>query len=303
MLIAQPPRALPGASFNLQKQEQVYQMVFNPEEDFTLPQLRLLQSDLCRAHAEGYVRNVMRGSVSNGFGNFDMRVTEHAVQSAEALVSAAFAALTRPQHVAFAPASGFHHAHYNRGGGFCTFNGLMVAAQLARDKGYARNVLIIDGDGHWGDGTDDVIIALGLRDYVTQVSLDKASVLGSIDAARLTLLRAQRTFRPDLILYQAGADAHIEDPYGAGYLTDAAWVERDLSVFGWAKQLDIPLVWCLAGGYNGLKTLNLHNRTFQAALQVYEPESTRLISAPDPLSAKAGPQCLGTSVPAPQSQT
>lgn len=287
MLIAQPPRALPGASFNLQKQEQVYQMVFNPEEDFTLPRVTLSHEDLALAHDSAYVHRVMRGDVSNGFGTLDSDVLVHAVQSSESIVAATFAALTRPQRVAFAPASGFHHACYNRGGGFCTFNGLMIAAQMVRGQGLAREVLIIDGDGHWGDGTDDVIKALNAQDYVRQVSLDKGSVLDSVDAARLKLARAQRTFRPDLVLYQAGADAHIDDPYGAGYLTDEAWTERDLSVFRWANKHSIPLVWCLAGGYNGLKTLNLHNRTFQAALQVYEPGSTRLFSAPDLLSAMA----------------
>src|SRR4030095_14026787 len=40
--------------------------------------------------------------------------------------------------VAAALASGFHHAHADHGEGFCTFNGLVVAAEALRASGRLR---------------------------------------------------------------------------------------------------------------------------------------------------------------------
>ena len=50
----------------------------------------------------------------------------------------------------------------------------------------------------------------------------------------------------DLVLYQAGADPHIDDPLG-GILTTAQMSARDRLVF--EKLGHLPLVWNLAGGY------------------------------------------------------
>lgn len=36
--------------------------------------------------------------------------------------------------ISCSPSSGFHHAHYDRNHGFCTFNGLIVAARKVSDE-------------------------------------------------------------------------------------------------------------------------------------------------------------------------
>lgn len=48
--------------------------------------------------------------------------------------------------------SGLHHARRETGEGFCTFNGLAIAAREALSAG-ARSVLILDLDAHFGGGT------------------------------------------------------------------------------------------------------------------------------------------------------
>src|SRR6185436_6742386 len=55
--------------------------------------------------------------------------------------------------VSAALASGFHHAHADHGEGFCTFNGLVVAADALNASGEARTVSILDMDLHYGNGT------------------------------------------------------------------------------------------------------------------------------------------------------
>lgn len=211
----------------------------------------LQSEELCVAHAATYVEGVLAGQLPTGFGAPSAAVATQAAWCASAMVAATRYVLAKPG-VAFVPASGFHHASWGNGGGFCTFNGLMIAALTAGVK-----TLIIDGDGHHGDGTDEII----RRSKTKKVR--NCSKLYRDWWYELT----EKALREDyeLVLYQAGADAHIGDPYGAGYLDDDDWVLRDSFVFGTCLKRQLPLVWCLAGGYNGRKTVELHTTTYKLA--------------------------------------
>lgn len=273
MKIASPPRAGNLTEGNLTKQEQVFSLCYDPLYD------ELLQAPgivwLSDVHDINYLRNVFNLKVVNGFGNTYEAVLDHATQSVDAMYSAAYAAVTSESRVAFAPCSGFHHAGYDYASGYCTFNGLVAAAVRLRKLNLVNQVTIIDGDGHFGDGTQDIIDQLNLT-WLRHVSLDYNTVRAS-PAKAMKLLIDGLSHSTDLVLYQAGADAHKADPYEAGYLSDAGWHERDLLVFNTCKAKGYPVAWNLAGGYNGMKTLTLHTQTFAAALQVYEPDSPRLV--------------------------
>jgi acetoin utilization deacetylase AcuC-like enzyme len=77
--------------------------------------------------------------------------------------------------------------------------------------------------------------------------------------------------RPDLVLYQAGADPYREDPYSPLLLDHDDLRERDRFVFAWAKAQGLPLAWVLAGGYTKdvSKVVGVHVGTFDAALAVH----------------------------------
>jgi acetoin utilization deacetylase AcuC-like enzyme len=77
--------------------------------------------------------------------------------------------------------------------------------------------------------------------------------------------------RPDLVLYQAGADPYREDPYSPLDLDVDDLRERDRQVFAWAKRAGLPLAWTLAGGYTPdvSKVVDVHVATFEAARAVY----------------------------------
>lgn len=199
------------------------------------------------AHHPDYVDGVLDGRVANGFGNRSEAVARSLPYTVGSMVAAVRDVLVTARHgrgraVACSPTSGFHHANHAHGGGFCTFNGLMVAALVARQEGLCERVYIIDGDQHWGDGTDDIIRKLGLR-WVQQFHgprTNAAEYFRALDAAWPQMERA------DLIIYQAGADIHLDDPLG-GILSTADMRERDLRlrVLADAK----PFAWNLAGGY------------------------------------------------------
>jgi acetoin utilization deacetylase AcuC-like enzyme len=223
------------------------------------------------AHDPKYVAGVFSGRHRNGFGNTSGDVADSLRFTVGSIVAAADHVLTTKDKVACSPTSGFHHAGYSKGGGFCTFNGLMVAAITAHELGLADRILIVDLDAHWGDGTFDIIRKLGVG-YIDQISASQcrnpAQVLRRAD---LGANRAFREGRYDLVLYQAGADLHVDDPLG-GMLTTDQMRERDDLVFAGARRHGVPIVWNLAGGYQrddqgGIApVLALHRATMQACL-------------------------------------
>jgi acetoin utilization deacetylase AcuC-like enzyme len=75
----------------------------------------------------------------------------------------------------------------------------------------------------------------------------------------------------DLLIYQAGADVHVDDPLG-GILTTEQMRQRDRLVFSIARAKNIPLAWNLAGGYQTpvSKVVALHEQTMDACLALYQ---------------------------------
>jgi acetoin utilization deacetylase AcuC-like enzyme len=74
-----------------------------------------------------------------------------------------------------------------------------------------------------------------------------------------------------VVLYQAGADPHIDDPLG-GFLTTSQMAMRDWKVFQGLKERGIAVAWNLAGGYQSplSKVVQLHLNTMRACLEAFE---------------------------------
>ncbi|HET9034298.1 MAG TPA: hypothetical protein VFN25_15515 [Dokdonella sp.] len=225
--------------------------------------------ELCLAHDPDYVRGVLSLRLANGFGNHLAEVAQSLPWTSGAMLGAARLALN--EGCAVAPVSGFHHAGYEQGGGFCTFNGLIVTARVLRGEGRVRRVGILDFDQHYGNGTTDIIRELGLywiEHYSAAADWDRPSqaeeFLGEIPKIMMQFERC------DLLLYQAGADPHVNDPLG-GWLTTAQLRERDRLVFASCKKLGLPVAWNLAGGYqtNLRKVLDIHDNTMLECLTAF----------------------------------
>jgi len=226
--------------------------------------------DLALAHDPAYVNAVLSGRVPNGFDTHSVEVARSLPYTTGAMIEAARASLV--SGCACAPVSGFHHAHYERGGGFCTFNGLVVTAQTLIAEADLQRILILDCDMHYGDGTDQIIEKLRLSARIQNTTFGRWFGSPSDAHAYLAKLRnmAAQFNDYDLILYQAGADVHVDDPLG-GVLTTEETVERDRIVFEAARQAAVPIAWNLAGGYQRplSRVIDLHVNTMQACAQVY----------------------------------
>jgi acetoin utilization deacetylase AcuC-like enzyme len=77
--------------------------------------------------------------------------------------------------------------------------------------------------------------------------------------------------KPDILLYQAGADPLRDDPYSPLQLTHEDLKARDRIVFEFAKAEKIPVAWVLAGGYcpEIEKVVHVHLNTARACWEVF----------------------------------
>lgn len=257
----------------------------------------LTVDDVAIAHHPDYVRGVLSGKNRNGFGTTSREVAQSLLYTSGAILAAARAAIEHRENT-LAPVSGFHHAGYRSGGGFCTFNGLMITTLRLLAEG-CKQVAILDCDAHFGDGTEDILdhfFTSEVREVMTvrregSVSDKTTSILhysfgdhyGFASDPNVVHSRAKAFLRSlpkvvesmsyaDVILYQAGADPHIEDPLG-GMLTSEELAERDEIVFSAAKRVGVPVAWDLAGGYRRddagsiEPVLDTHTRTLKACLR------------------------------------
>lgn len=231
----------------------------------------LTRADLYTSHERAYVDDVLDGFQENGFGNRLKEVADSLPYTSGSLYHAAVHALD--QGIALSPTSGFHHAKYHSGGAFCTFNGLTIAAQLLRSRDKVKKVGIVDFDCHYGNGTVDIIDHLDLKHIV---HLTYGDHFHRFSGAASWLKALDKELEPfskcGILIYQAGADPHRDDPLG-GDLTTEEMLERDRIVFRFAKDRGIPIVWNLAGGYQQPfeNVLDLHENTLKACLEVFRP--------------------------------
>jgi len=183
--------------------------------------------------------------------------------------------------------SGLHHARRKRGAGFCTFNGLALAAKTLLNEG-AQSVLILDFDAHCGGGTYSLIkdepriwqadVATDSFDRYTpkaQLTLDIVSDAAKYLPTIWRRLAELETRAPqfDLCLYNAGMDP--SEKCGTGGLRgidEAMLAEREELVFSWCHERKIPIAFVLAGGYiggalNEAGLVDLHRLTLTAAVE------------------------------------
>jgi acetoin utilization deacetylase AcuC-like enzyme len=237
--------------------------------------IALQRKDLRLAHEPGRVNRILDCRDMNGFGNKSFDVAQSLPYTSGSVYQATLLALTNTSKMAASFSSGFHHAGYDYCGGFCTFNGLVIAAQKLWNAGKVVQVMILDLDAHYGDGTEDIIRKLKLH-YIRHESFG-SECIGEDYLSRLrdVMDSLQDGPRPDVIIYQAGADVHVNDPLGSGVLTTEQMAERERIVFSTTKKLGIPIAWNLAGGYQRdedggiLPVLQLHEQTYRIVQEIY----------------------------------
>jgi acetoin utilization deacetylase AcuC-like enzyme len=244
-----------------------------PVEIIDVPPISI--KDICLAHEENFVRSVLAGQLENGFENRSLEIADTLRYTNGSMRDAAKRAIENGIAAA-SPTSGFHHAHWEIASGFCTFNGLMITAQWLLKNGHAKRVGIIDCDYHYGNGTDHIIGKLNISSQIKHFTAGRSFHYTDQSVAFFETLHNTVKFMQDcdVVLYQAGADPHIDDPLG-GFLTTEQMYQRDLLVFTECRQHNIPVAWNLAGGYqqhddgstNWDALTEIHTNTLKACWQ------------------------------------
>jgi acetoin utilization deacetylase AcuC-like enzyme len=223
------------------------------------------RDQIALAHSQEYMDGILNCELLNGFRGRQRDVADSLPWTCGSLLSAARGALNNGL-VTCSPTSGFHHAGYETGYGYCTFNGLMVTALTLKLEGKVQRVGILDCDQHYGDGTAEIMATLN-ADWIRHVSQEHWSQTEAVPFIDQLPNVVRSLADCDLLIYQAGADPHINDPLG-GFLTTNELAERDRIVFSVAKSIGIPLVWNLAGGYQEplARVLEIHRNTMLACV-------------------------------------
>jgi len=236
------------------------------------PVVSITAEELYLVHDDHHVDAVLSAEIEDGFGNRSLKSIDAIKHTVGNLVqSARFAVSSNP--IVWSLTSGFHHAGHNFCGGYCTFDALTLAAE---ELHRARNLktLIIDEDAHYGNGCVNIIAMRGMEDYCryhqSSHTHGDPGAEGATGRYGRELNKLLDEFKPDLILYQAGADNWVGDPLG-GSLTMQQLYLRDLITFQAASDRDIPVVVNLAGGYADHydDTLTIHMNTGEAMKEVF----------------------------------
>ena len=176
-------------------------------------------------------------------------------------------------------AGGFHHAFPDHAEGFCYINDIAVAIRRLRADGLAGRAAVVDLDVHQGNGTafvfrsDPTVFTFSMHqenNYPVKQpgALDVGLEDGIGDEEYLQLLAAHLpevldVFRPELVVYQAGADPLADDQLGGLALTPKGLRRRDERVIGSCARRGIPVAGVLGGGYarNTQDTVRAHHET------------------------------------------
>ena len=241
------------------------------------------RSELEAVHDAGLIDMIER-LVAAGGGAIDpdthvdaacYRAARHASGAACAMVRALIGGEARIAFAALRPAG--HHAERSRAMGFCLFNNIAIAAQLAIEQLGVRRVFILDWDVHHGNGTAEIFRH---RDDVLFASIHQADIFpgsgllpdagsgagrgytinlpipaGSDGDLWLSLLEhvvmpAATAFAPELVLISAGFDAHQADPLGDCRLESSDYARMARHVRELAEHAHAPIGAVLEGGYH-----------------------------------------------------
>jgi acetoin utilization deacetylase AcuC-like enzyme len=269
-------------------------------------------SELELVHAPMLVRHIRRLCLSGG-GQLDPDtfVTEpsftaalHAAGGACAMVRELLAGREESAFCALRPAG--HHALRDQAMGFCLFNNVAIAAELAiRELGLHR-VFILDWDVHHGNGTADFfrrrsdVLFASIHQAGAYPGTGAVSDMGSgegfgytinapvphgadeemwVSVLEHVIIPAALEFRPQLILISAGFDGHSLDPLAGCALESRSYAQMTAQVMDLASRVGAPVGAVLEGGYE----LNALADSVLAMIGALGGQTQAESIAPDPL--------------------
>jgi acetoin utilization deacetylase AcuC-like enzyme len=248
-----------------------------PGVELVAPKLAT-EEELLRIHSPAYVKSVLTGELKYlAAGFWSKELLKSILATTGGMRDAVLEAFRNGRSGSFS--SGLHHASADNGKGFCTFNGLALAALVALEK--VSEVGILDLDAHCGGGTADILkknkqvrlVDVSVCSYDEWKPLAKSRhFFEVVDQPRdylATVRKALKTLEGvEFLIYNAGMDTHEKAGGIAGITLDII-KQREALVVEWARERNVPIIFALAGGYmwSGLtlkEVAELHLETVKA---------------------------------------
>ena len=160
----------------------------------------------------------------------------------------------------------------------------MSTSVSSKNKNLVTKILVIDLDVHQGNGTAKLMeneprvftfSMHGKNNYPLKKELSDLDIEledGTGDRDYLYLLESSlhsilKDFDPDFVFYQCGVDIIDTDKLGKLKVSKEGARKRDILVFDTVKQLDVPVVCSMGGGYSPkiADIVDAHANTFRMA--------------------------------------
>ena len=248
-----------------------------PGVELVAPKLAT-KAELLRIHSLEYVHNVLTGGLKYlAAGFWSKELLQSILATTGGMRDAVFEAFRNGRSGSLS--SGLHHASTNNGKGFCTLNGLALAALVALEK--VGEVGILDLDAHCGGGTADILkknkkvrladVSVCSYDAWTPIAKSR-HFFEVVDRPGRYIAKVREALKAlegvEFLIYNAGMDTH-EKAGGLDGITLDIIKEREALVVEWARERNVPIIFALAGGYtwSGLtlkEVAELHLETVRA---------------------------------------
>ncbi len=263
---------------------------FAEPADFVEPQ-PATDEDVLLAHDAEWVEKLKHGTLSfHEILKLEIPYSRKMVEAFWLMAGGTILAATNAlrEGFGFNVGGGFHHGFRGHGEGFCAINDVAVAVRRVQKDGRVERVIVVDTDVHQGNGTasifagDPSVFTLSIHQFNNypyekppsniDINLeDGVSDAGYLKQLGDALQPALDEFRPELLMYVAGADPFMEDQLGGLLLTYDGLAHRDRLVFESARDRHIPVCTTLAGGYafNPHDTVVIHANTAKVGAEVF----------------------------------
>ena len=227
--------------------------------------------DIYRAHSKDYVDRFLNSNLSNkeireiGLKPWSSAIVDRTMF----LTGGSLKALEDIKNGSFISSNlggGTHHAHRDKGSGFCIFNDLAICALKAINDYKFKKALIIDLDVHQGDGTAsilrgiDEIFTFSMHCQKNYPFLKQKSDLDVpldeelTDEQYIEILKKNifklESIDSDIIFFQAGVDSLKEDRYGKLNLSLDGLMLRNELIYEFAYKRKNPIIIFMGGGYS-----------------------------------------------------
>jgi acetoin utilization deacetylase AcuC-like enzyme len=248
--------------------------------------------DLLLVHDEDWVRRLKTGTLS--FHDILKLEIPYSRQMVDAFILSAGGTtlagrLALRDGVSINLGGGFHHAFPSHGEGFCAINDIAVAIRRLEREGTIDKAMVVDCDVHQGNGTaviftgDPKVFTISIHQYnnypaekpPSDIDINLSDQTGDedyVEQLRNLYVPALEEFRPNLVIYVAGADPYYQDQLGGLALTLGGLKERDRMVMDTALTYGASIAVTLAGGYAFRleDTVTIHINTAKAAREALE---------------------------------